>query len=350
MKKLFLTLTLIITSTLISCGDVSKDSTLKDKELTNNKKTNFEINSMATDNQYLNPIASIKGLNLDSNSITSSYIVSNKEFYLLANRFYNNKLYKIPKDSLKSNYDFKKINASSLTANSLALIDDTILFSNGSDNGSIYSFNLSNFNNHEVDTKKLNNSNSNNFISSSKGVYYINQSDQNKLYRINADASENIAIIQDSCGQYSPFDSWVLYENASDKFKLYAMNLETNSSMKLTDFSIESFAVANNIAYVSNSADNNHIYRIDLSTLETKKLFDVSATNLIALENNLIFQNTNSFNELFKLNLTSENLSLTNLNIGSPSEYFLNDDKIFFIYPNNPESYIMKSIKDITSS
>lgn len=342
MKKFFIILTLLFTTTLISCSNKTNDLNTS-TDIKNNSST-FELNSKST----FNDIYSFsKEINISSDSLTSSHIIANSTDYLLSNKLFNNKIYKIPKDKLKSNYDFKDMNASSLIANSIASLGDTILFSNGSDNGSIYSFKLSEFANYDINIKKLNNSNSTNFISTTKGIYYINQSDQNKLYRINEDGTENIAIIQDSCGQYSPHESWIVYENASDNFKLYAINLDDNSKVKLTDFSVESFAITNNIAYVSNSADNNHIYRIDLKSGEVKKLLDVPANNLIAIKNNLLFKNTANYNELFKVNLSTEKLNISNLNLGAPNEYFLADEKMFFIYPNKPQSYVIKETNNI---
>lgn len=344
MKKIFIVLTLLLSTSLISCSS-SFDSSKNTSTSTPKVQNNLKVNSKSKYIDY-NKISN-EPITIDSNSLTPSSVITNNDNYLLINKIYNNKIYNISQDVLNKTYDFKKINASNLVANSLSILGDTVLFSNGLDGGSIYSFKLSEFNDYNVEIKKLTNSNSNNFISTTKGVYYINQSDENKLYRINEDGTENIAILQDSCGQYSPHDSWIIYENASDKFKLYAINIDTNVKTKLTDFSVESFAIANNIVYATNAGDNNHIYRIDLSTKETKKFFDLSASDLLALNNNLIFKNNNSYNELFKINLNQENISPTNLNLGSPNEYFLGDDKIFFIYPNKTQNYLMKDIKSI---
>ncbi|MGL5615839.1 MAG: DUF5050 domain-containing protein [Sarcina sp.] len=337
MKKTIIFLTLLLSTSLYSC-------TKTDLQTNNNEsssKKELEINSKSSD------VNSVNNLLTDSNSLTSSLVINIENYYILANKFYNNKLYKIPKDQLTNNYNFKTMTASPLIANSLAPLGDSILFSNGNDGGSLYSFKISDFNNYDVPIKKINNSNSNNFINTAEGVYYINQSDQNKLYRINSEDFSDVAITQDSCSQYSPHGSWIFYENASDKFKLYALNLETKARIQLTDFSIESFAISNNIAYVTNPSDNNHIYKIDLSTFETKKLFDVSATNLITIEDNLLFQNNSNYNELTKIKLSKEVLSLESLNLGSPTEYFLTDDKIFLTYSNKEESYIIKNLKDI---
>lgn len=340
MKKIFIILTLLFATTLISCSNNTNNTNSTDI----NNSSAFKLNSKST---YNDIYSFSKEINIFSDNLTSSHIIANNTDYLLSNKLFNNKIYKIPKDKFKSNYDFKDMNASSLIANSIASLGDTILFSNGSDNGSIYSFKLSEFTNYNVNIKKLNNSNSTDFISTTKGVYYINQSDQNKLYRINEEGNENIAIIQDSCSQYSPHESWIVYENASDNFKLYAINLDDNSKVKLTDFSVESFAITNNIAYVTNSTDNNHIYRINLKSAEVKKLLDVSANNLIAIKNNLLFKNTDNYNELFKVDLSTEKLNISNLSLGAPNEYFLADEKMFFIYPNRPQTYVIKEIDNI---
>lgn len=344
MKQVFIVLTLLLSTSLISCSS-SPDSSKDLPTSTPKTENTLKINSKSKYIDY-NKISN-EPITLASDSLTPSSIIINNNNYLLSNKIYNNKIYNISQDTLNKPYDFKKINASNLVANSLGILGDTVLFSNGLDNGSIYSFKLSQFNDYNTEIKKLTNSNSNNFISTNKGIYYINQSDENKLYRINEDGTENIAIIQESCGQYSPHDSWIIYENASDKFRLYAINIDTNVKTRLTDFSVESFAITNNIVYATNAGDNNHIYRINLDTKETKKFFDISVSDLLAVNNNLIFKNDNNHSELFKINLEQETVSPTKLNLGSPNEYFLYDEKLFLIYPNKPHNYLMKDINDI---
>lgn len=142
MKKVFIVLTLLLSASLVSCSSASHSS--KNPSTSTPKvQSNLKVNSKSKYIDY-NKISS-EPITIDSNSLTPSSIIINNDNYLLSNKIYNNKIYNISQDTLNKPYDFKKINASNLVANSLGILGNTVLFSNGLDGGSIYSFKLSEF-------------------------------------------------------------------------------------------------------------------------------------------------------------------------------------------------------------
>ncbi len=57
-------------------------------------------------------------------------------------------------------------------------------------------------------------------------IFYRNDSDEGKLYKIRTDGTERARLNQDRSGNINSVDGWIFYRNDSDNGKLYKIRMD----------------------------------------------------------------------------------------------------------------------------
>lgn len=223
---------------------------------------------------------------------------------------------------------------------SIAALNDTIYFSNGSDGNTLYSLN---YQSNEI--KKINNNYILNLTSTLNALYYINKNDNNKLYFYNAKNSTSGVITNDSLGKFIINGDYILYQNLSDKANLYSVKIDGSNRMKLTDVSVDSFVPYESEVLYINSDDNNTLYRIHPTTLKTNRLNLVHGENLKIYDKKLFIIDNDASNSLSSLTIDfgKNTASISKLTDDAINNYFPTQKGIFL--EKNPDvnkAYILK--------
>lgn len=95
-------------------------------------------------------------------------------------------------------------------------------------------------------------------------LYYVNEADGNKIYKMNLDGSGNKKVIDDSASELILFNNIVYYANESDNDKLYSANIDGTYRKKLIDEKVYNMVLLGNLIYCINS--NNIITTVDISS------------------------------------------------------------------------------------
>ena len=316
-KTLVVSLLFVSSLLLISCSD--KTSITTDKKSTSSSKS-------ATATSTYSPLA------LTSESVYSSPFITNGETLFFSNWDDNHRISTINKP-LPS----KIINTSSVTdfadysTDSLALINNTIYFSNGNNGNHLSSLDMSTRNCTELRDKNVHN-----LTASGNKLFYLgilsSNKNQNKLYSLDTITNETTLITSNSVGKYLINGDYILYQNLSDGCKLYAVSTDGSKDTKLSDFSVDSFATFENQILVINSSDNNNLYVIDPYDLKSKRLALINGHTLKVFKDKFYFINNSDSNYLYTLNVNLETseVNMKALVKDSINDYYPTDDGVFY--------------------
>lgn len=99
----------------------------------------------------------------------------------------------------------------------------------------------------------------------SKDVYYINGSDNDKIYKISSNGTGRIKLNDNSASNLVVDNGYIYYINNSDFQKIYKMKLDGTGNTKVCDASfVKTFNIAGNLAYFSLTSDlNKVIYKVN---------------------------------------------------------------------------------------
>lgn len=230
----------------------------------------------------------------------------------------------LPKDILesKSVTDF-----ANYSADNMVLINQMIYFSNGSDNNTLSSFNIS-----DKAYTKLNDDSVNNLIAANSELFYINKNNENKIYKYNTSTAEHSLVCPDSVGSFIINGDFIVYQNLSDNSKLYSIKTDGTNRQKLTDYTANSFIVFDGQLLFFNSSDNNNLYSLDPSTLSCKRISIMNGFQLKIIDKSIYFINGSDSNNLYSLSVDLKNSTATSKSEISEgiNEYYLTTSGIFY--------------------
>lgn len=119
-------------------------------------------------------------------------------------------------------------------------------------------------------------------------LYYVNSED-NKIYSINYDSSENIKISDERASAVKGFENYLYYDNADNGHFLYRMRSD-GEDISLIDKEVFSynFEIKNNYVFAQNYNDK-CLYKIDLDTMKKEKVSDVKMNSFTVSEDRIYY-------------------------------------------------------------
>jgi hypothetical protein len=106
-------------------------------------------------------------------------------------------------------------------------------------------------------------------------VYYRDgDGDDNGLYKMRIDGTDNQRLIDDNCAFVSIADGWAYYCNWGNSKKLYRIQLDGAENQKLNDDECLYVNVTDNWVYYCNKSDGYGLYKIRIDGTSRKKLND----------------------------------------------------------------------------
>lgn len=95
-------------------------------------------------------------------------------------------------------------------------------------------------------------------------IYVINQSDHNKIYKINMDSFVATKVSDVQAKHLNVVDNYMYYRNYSDNEKLYRMSIDGVENKKLCDDMVFNLNVCGDTIYYKNHSDGDKLYKIGI--------------------------------------------------------------------------------------
>jgi len=112
--------------------------------------------------------------------------------------------------------------------------------------------------------KKLNQEASKNLISDGEWVYYLNEEDNDTLYRIRSDGTQRVQITNDAIKCYNILNEWIYYSNHDDNDSLYRIKSDCTEKTKIIEGKTSHIYVYGDWIYYLNEEDCFQFYKLSL--------------------------------------------------------------------------------------
>ncbi|WP_244834308.1 DUF5050 domain-containing protein [Clostridium sp. BJN0001] len=319
-KKLISLVIVFNTFLLSGCGSASSSTN------SNNVDSNAAVSGNASTSI---PVAAAQPVfSVSDNNYFSCPIIANNSSIIFANPDDNNNLSTL--QSLSSGNILNTSNVQEFvkySANSIALLEDTIYFADTSRKNALSSVTMS-----DKKYTKINNHSVDNLISVDSTLFYIDKTNGSNICSLDTSSNQVKAICTDKVGKFIINGSYVLYQNLSDKGKLYAVNVDGTGRMKLMDYVPESFIGYKDTVLFFNSSDNNNLYSLDPSTLETKRIAIMNGSDLKCDSKSIYFLNGSDSNNLYTLSVDLQNFKAQFKSVikDSINEYYPTELGLFY--------------------
>lgn len=328
-KKL---ISLLLISSFIFMGCSKKDTPVTDTESNLNSTFNYTSNNITNNQLALT----------DQTSSFSPYSTLGS-LLIFPDKANNNRL---STASLPLTDGFIKDNSIkdifNYSIESSALINNSIYFTNISDNNSVYKLDYE-----KNEITKVGAFSAYNLTANRNSLYFIDVHNNKRLMSYDVDKDKLNSICNDKVGTFIVNGENILYQNLSDGASLYSIRTDGSSRTKLTDFSVNSFIPYEGNILVINSDDNNALYKIDTITNKSKRITSLNGSDIKIFDNKIYYLNNAAPYSLHSLsvNLTNDTFSTSDPLIDNVNEYYTTQSGIFLELSNNVNSTYKLSTK-----
>jgi len=179
-------------------------------------------------------------------------------------------------------------------------------------------------------------------------IYYSNDSDAGKLYKIKTDGTGKTMLSEDAAYYVNAAGDWIYYKNNSDASRLYKIKTDGTKKTKVNDDMSYDISAAGDWIYYVNESDGYKIYKIKTDGTDKTKLNDDTSYDINVADGWIYYQKSitdsedNSIpNGLYKIK--TDGTEETKLSDAVP--YYINvvGDWIYFV--NNSNSNKLYKIK-----
>lgn len=239
----------------------------------------------------------------------------------------DHKLYRRNKNSAN------KVKLSDDEANNINVYNGFIYYTNETDGGKIYKMKIDGTGN----TKLSDDSRSSNVSVVDGFIYYTNKN--GGIYKLKIDGSEKGKITYDVAQFINVSDDFIYYRNGSDNGAIYKISINGEHMTKLNDDNATMVVVSGNFIYYT-KLNSEGIFRMDLSGNNGTRIY--SETAPFNVDDDYIYFLLNG-GDIYRMGLTGENM--VKLSAGTSVSYIsaLNKSLYFadFIYENKVNLYKM---------
>jgi hypothetical protein len=168
-------------------------------------------------------------------------------------------------------------------------------------------------------------------------IYYKNLSDDNRIYKIKTNGSENQKISYNSCAKLIVYGDYIYYTNSSDGYSLYKFAVNNGGAeTKIIDEQIFEFNVSDEYIYY-NSRYDKKFYKVKTDGTNKTKISDIDVNNFVIDNEWIYYSNFTQDGYLFKMKIDgTENTRLTqyytdNTNVKDDWIYLIKGRKLYKI-------------------
>ncbi|MBZ9687206.1 DUF5050 domain-containing protein [Clostridium estertheticum] len=171
-------------------------------------------------------------------------------------------------------------------------------------------------------------------------VYYNENKDADKLYKVTVGNDKATKICDDTAIYINILGDWIYYSNFSDEGKLYKIKFDGTERTKLSDDLVDQITVENEWIYYINNEDG-FIYKIKTDGSSKTKLNNDTSYDINIEEDFIYYTNFDDDSKIYKI--TKDGKGRAKINDDS-SEY-INVEDGWIYYANVAEEYKIYKIK-----
>lgn len=159
-------------------------------------------------------------------------------------------------------------------------------------------------------------------------IYYVNTTDGDTLYRIDATGQNRQQILNVKCGMVQIAGSYIIFENKTDGSALYTADLTGGSQARLTNDRISMFTVFKGYIYCRNDSMTGSLYRYSLDGVESEELADVRVSCINISDNFVYYMNMNDDGKIYRV--SPEGGDASQVCPVGVSEFTISGENIFY--------------------
>lgn len=168
-------------------------------------------------------------------------------------------------------------------------------------------------------------------------IYYINESDGNKIYSVTIDGANRTAIGSDAAGYMLVAGEYIFYSNKTDGNKLYRMKLDGSEKAVVTSDRVTEFNILSGTIYYRNDTDKEYLYSISYDGFDRTLLISQRVHSLNVYGTSLYFINFSDGGKIYTSALDGSGSTLLS---PTPANEILSDSTgIYFIVKSNRDLY-----------
>ncbi len=141
------------------------------------------------------------------------------------------------------------------------------------------------------------------YATSGDWIYFANENDQYRLYKIHKEGTSIQKLSNDSVQYLNVFDDVVYYSNVTDGYKLYKIGADGSARQKLNDDASFFITVVDGYVYYSNQNENDHMYKISINGTQKTKLNDDRSNSLHVWQGWVYYQNLSDESSLYRISI-----------------------------------------------
>lgn len=134
-------------------------------------------------------------------------------------------------------------------------------------------------------------------------IFYVNENDNNYIYKINIDSMENIKFLEESTSKISINEKYIFYEKDMNNIYKYSFSSNESEEFFCGRYCFYFYCDDNNI-YLSDYLNDNKVVQIGISSVEQEYVYDISTLNFYIYNNKLYYipaLKEDLYNEKYKI-------------------------------------------------
>lgn len=172
-------------------------------------------------------------------------------------------------------------------------------------------------------------------------IYYLNDKDSKKLYKIKADGTDKIKLCDDKPLDINIVGDWVYYENMNDGNKIYKIRTDGSGRVKLNDDESWDMNVVNNTIYYSVNTDGSKIYKIAVDGTGRFRLNSAASEYVNVVGDWIYYSNWDDNRKLYKIKTDGTG----GAKVSDDEIWYSNAVGDFIYYSNGSDAYSLYKIK-----
>lgn len=159
-------------------------------------------------------------------------------------------------------------------------------------------------------------------------LYYVNGSDNNRIYRIKTDGSDRRLLVSDACGMLHAAGDRLFYQSRTEGGGLYSAALDGSGKKRITPDLAPSFTVYEGYVYYRNDSEGGALYRSSIDGFEQTALTTSAAACVTVYEGYVYYISSGDDGRVYRM--STQGGSASAVTTTGAAEFVLSGGTLFF--------------------
>ena len=159
-------------------------------------------------------------------------------------------------------------------------------------------------------------------------IYYVNGSDNNRIYRIKTDGSDRTRLTDDAAGMLHLAGNRLFFQNRTEGGGLYSTALDGSGKRRITPDLAPSFMVYEGYVYYRNDSEGGALYRSSIDGFEQLALTGAATSCVTVYDGHVYYINSGADGRIYRIPTAGG--TATAVTSASAAEYTIAGGNLFF--------------------